>query len=476
MKALAKLILGGCIVALLFTLIFTTWAYFLICLGFHPESVDVSGLCAPLLALFCVGAIAGSLPKGGGKKRWLSGFFPAAAMVLLWLAVWFYFSGRFSPADWWHAGVAKAFHLREWTLAIFAGVSGSIGGVWLAERTSARTTTLTAVGLALATLTGVQFFSSQQWGHETGMKAKMAAEIGQPQPDGTTMRLFTFDFVAHPNLRLRLYDADSDDRIAFDDTNSSYMGQGIDLIGAKLDRAARAQGAQLLLAINSGFFGAREHRVAFHEAPVVIDGTSHYNVDLIRPKDQAWVFAVSSPDQIRAGTPRFRLAPEISWEELGKYQTALAGVRPLRVDGRSLELKPGIGSTKLRCARTSIGWSANGDTLYVLIVRDPDTEGASNLQRRGQIPQTGGWDVGEVQAFWEKQGVPNAILLDGGESTQAVYRNAQGDLTFLRAGYHWGIPLGHLGGRPLAAFPAMLPRLQNCRGVLNYLYVEAASH
>ena len=120
--------------------------------------------------------------------------------------------------------------------------------------------------------------------------------------------------------------------------------------------------------------------------------------------------------------------------------------------------------------------SANGDILSVLVVRDPDTEGSSNLQRRGQIPQPGGWDVGEVQAFWEKQGVANAILLDGGESTQAVYRNPKGGLTFLRAGYHWGIPLGHLGSRPLVAFPAMLPRLQNSRGVLNYLYVEAASH
>jgi hypothetical protein len=460
---MVKTIFGGLIASILLALAFTAWSYLLICLGLHPESADVAGLWAPLLALFCVGAFAGAK-----SHRWLAGLYPAAAMVLLWFLVWGYLVGRFSLADWGHAAFST-YHLREWGLALLFGIAGSACGTLV----SGKVPGWSSIGLALAILTGVQTLSSWNWNRETGSANSMAMTVEKPESDGTVVRHFIFDFAANPTLRLRLYDADSDDRVPFDDSNTSYMGQGIDLVGKKLDRAARAEGAQLLCAFNSGFFGARDHRVAFHEAPVVIDGKALYNVDIIRPKEQAWVFAMSSQDQIREGVPRFRLVPEMPFAELAKSQTALAGVRPLRVDGNSLELKPGIGSTKLRCARTSIGWSADGNTLHVLIVRDPDTEGSSNLQRKGQRTQTGGWDVREVQAFWEKQGIPNAILLDGGESTQAVYRNGQGGLTYLRAGYHWGIPLGHIGSRPIVAFPAMLPRLQNCRGVLNYLYVEA---
>lgn len=465
-------ILGGIVVSVLLALTFTAWSYLLICLGLHPESAEVAALWAPLLALFCVGVFSGA--RGRTGKPWLAGLYPAAAMVLIWFVVWGYLVARYSLADWGHSAIGglSTLHIREWCLALVFGIAGSALGAWLAKKLSARVAGLGSIALALVILAAVQSFSSWKWGHESSSAEGMTLVVGKAEPDGTVVRHFTFDFAANPNLRFRLYDADSDDRIPFDDTNSSYMAQGIDLVGRKLDRRAHAEGAELLCAFNSGFFGARDHRIAFHEAPVVIDGKALYDVDLIRPKEQAWVFAMSSAEQIRAGAPRFRLVPEMPWEELAKTQTALAGVRPLRANGESLELKPGIGSTKLRCARTSIGWSADGNTLHVLIVRDPDTEGSSNLQRKGQKTQTGGWDVREVQAFWEKQGIPNAILLDGGESTQAAYRNSQGGLTYLRAGYHWGIPLGHLGSRPVVAFPAMLPRLQNCRGVLNYLYVE----
>lgn len=470
---MGKLIFGGIAICILLTLALTAWSYFLICLGLHPESTEVATLWPPLLALFCMGALAGA--RARTQRPWLAGLYPTAAMVFIWFVVWGYLAGRFTLADWAHSAIGglTALHFREWGLALVSGVAGSAWGAWLVTIVPARLTKWINIGLALAILTGVQLLSAREWNQETGSADGMTTSIEKPEPDGTVVRHFTFNFTTNPSLRLRLYDADSDDLVPFDDSNSSYMGQGIDLVGAKLDRAARGEGKKLLCAFNSGFFGARDRRIAFHEAPVVIDGKTLYDVDLIRPKEQAWVFAMNSAAQISAGAPRFQLVPEMPWEELAKYETALAGVRPLRVDGKSLELKPGIGSTRLRFARTSIGWSADGNTLHVLIVRDPDTEGSSNLQRKGQKTQTGGWDVREVQAFWEKQNVPEAILLDGGESTQAVYRNGRGGLTCLRAGYHWGIPLGHVGSRPMVTLPAMLPRLQNCRGVLNYLYVEA---
>lgn len=155
---------------------------------------------------------------------------------------------------------------------------------------------------------------------------------------------------------------------------------------------------------NGGFFGASGYSVAHHEEPIVQDGRVLYNVDLLRPKDQGWFFAVNSSTSVIAGQPRFSMLPSIPWGKLGNYQTVLGGVRPLRVDGNSIPLKPGAGATTLRCSRTSVGWSADGDKFYILIVYDPDSEAASQFQRKMHWFHAGGWDVSDVQKFWEQRG------------------------------------------------------------------------
>ncbi|CAN5745573.1 hypothetical protein BH09VER1_BH09VER1_11280 [soil metagenome] len=462
----------GCLAAILLSTAFTVWGYFLVALGLHPEAVDAAGLWSPLLALLCVGVVIGArAARGGSCTAWRAGANPALGLVATWFAVWCYLTGRYSPVGWLFEALPglTGRHLTEWAMAVCFGLAGSICGSVFAKR---RWLGWASLSFSLAVLTAFSVLSSRKWSAANDTANGLSMLCVGPDEDGTVVRFFTFDFQKDPALKLRIYDADGDDRNPLDDSNTSHMGQGIDLVARKLIRECSAEERNLLCVFNAGFFGLDGSRTAHHEAPIVVDGEAHYNLDLIGPKDQAWVFAVRSPERIAEGSPRFRLAEEIPWQELDSYETVLGGVRPLRVAGRSVKLYPGIGSTRLRCARTSIGWSADGGMFHVLIIRDPDTEGASNFQRRGGQSQTGGWDVREVQEFWEKRGIPNAVLLDGGESTQAAYQNALGRFVLLRGGHHVALPLGHLRERPLMAFPAMLPRLQNSRGVLNYLYVD----
>jgi hypothetical protein len=119
--------------------------------------------------------------------------------------------------------------------------------------------------------------------------------------------------------------------------------------------------------------------------------------------------------------------------------------------------------------------AADGSKLHILVVHDPDGELASQIQRRLHWPQTGGWDVNEVQRYWEEQGVPNAVLFDGGESTQLVFLQPGNRYHVLDSGYQYSFTIGYLSQRPLlAAFP-ILPPSEGHRGVLNYLMVTGGN-
>ena len=167
------------------------------------------------------------------------------------------------------------------------------------------------------------------------------------------------------------------------------------------------------------------------------------------------------------------MLPSIPWNSLGDYQTVLGGVRPLRIDGNSIPLKPGAGSTTLRCSRTSVGWSADASKFYVLIAYDTNSEAASQFRRKMHWAQLGGWDVAEVQRFWEQMGVPFALLFDGGESTQLAFRQPEGGYHYLFSGYQYSYTVGYLFQKPLLFTLPILPPSEAHRGVLNYLYVEA---
>jgi hypothetical protein len=86
--------------------------------------------------------------------------------------------------------------------------------------------------------------------------------------------------------------------------------------------------------------------------------------------------------------------------------------------------------------------------------------------------QTGGWDVGEVQKFWEQKGVPDALLFDGGESTQLAFRGPEDKYHYFSSGYQYSFTVGYLFDRPLRFNLPILPPSEGRRGVLNYLYIN----
>jgi len=288
------------------------------------------------------------------------------------------------------------------------------------------------------------------------------------RPDGTTVRVLCFHAAARP-FAVGLYDADSDDAFPWDDHSTAWFGQTTEFVLDKLRARSHRQGQEVLAVFNAGFYnlGVEHGRVGSHVAPVVIEGVPRYNVRRLRRGDPGWVFGVSRGLQGQ----RFHLDEAVPWDEMGsRYVTAIAWVRPLRVAGRSLPLQSDLGLPKLRCSRSSLGWSADSRRLYVLIARDPDGETASIRQWASGRPQTGGLDAREVQRIWEQLGVPYAVLLDGGDSTQAVYRESSGRYRAVRSAYA-SLTLGYWRGRPLRLFLPVLPTPAAHGGVMNYLYV-----
>jgi hypothetical protein len=130
----------------------------------------------------------------------------------------------------------------------------------------------------------------------------------------------------------------------------------------------------------------------------------------------------------------------------------------------------GIGNTRLRCSRTSLGWSADSGKLYMLFVIDPDGEFAG-IQQKKRDRQTGGWNLPQLQRYWEKLGVPNAIIVDGGDSTQFAIRRPEGTYQVRRSGYQLSWTFGYLRNRPLRAFVPALPPAEAHVGVMNFLYL-----
>jgi hypothetical protein len=385
-----------------------------------------------------------------------------------------YVMGRWNPILWIDEGLPHLTFLHGlwWSLAIMVGTAGG----WAGRLSFVRF--LSLIVFTFLVLSACMFAGTGSGGAPSVSPEAVAGfevERSGPTLDQTVVYSMTFDFSKQNGFRVGLYDCDSDDAKPFDDFNTTYMGQSLPGLVEKLGDRARADHRQLLCAINGGFFEATGFSVATHEEPIVRDGRVLYDVDLLRPKDQAWFFAVNSPASVLAGAPRFSMEPAIPWTKLGEYQAVLGGVRPLRVAGNSVELKPGAGATTLKCSRTSVGWSADGTKFYVLVVHDPDSEAASQFQRKMHWQHFGGWDVRDVQQFWEQKGVPFALLFDGGESTQLAYLQTKDEYRYILSGYEYSYTLGYLFQRPLLLTLPILPPSEAHRGVLNYLYVEGPS-
>ncbi|MEI9998099.1 MAG: phosphodiester glycosidase family protein [Verrucomicrobiota bacterium] len=435
----------------------------LVCAGLSPEVRPWPDAAAPLLGIFA-GAYASA--RAGS---WRSGAGLGLAFVAAWFAFWLYLAGRINPLAWITEGLPRLTlaHAAWWAAALLVAAAGG----WARKLPPAGLTAGVTVAYLGALLGGATFAIDRE---DLSPPDGTGVEKFGPAADGTFGYLLTFDGT-RPGFRVGIYDADSDDATPYDNANTSYLGQSLAALVGKLSFQAAPAKREVLAVINGGFFGASGLSVAHHEEPMMEDGRALYPVDLLRPKDQAWLLAINAPELVRAGRPRFIMAPASAWGQLREVRDVLGGVRPLRMEGRSLPLEPGAGATTLRCSRTSVGWSADGRTFYILTVFDPDGELASQLQRRAGRGQTGGWDVAEVQRFWEERNVPFALLFDGGESTQLAFRRADGGFRYVATGYQYGFTLGYLWQRPVIFTPPILPPAEGRRGVLDYLYVEASA-
>ncbi len=438
--------------ALLVAIGLTGWLSLSICLwSFAPETLMIGDVWAPLCGLFVGGVI---LKRAG----WRVG----VCAVTFWLAAWLLLMGRFSPLGWWRDGLGGLTfaHLLSWVLAITFAMAGGL----LGARFSRKLTLTAIMALILCALWSAQYLTSSSYRNVESKALIFARE----ENDGTQIRLLSYDVRA---IDAGVYDADFDDARPFDNRNASWLGQAMPLVWRKIENY---NGGKTLCAVNGGFFGARFPYVALHEAPIVRNGVAHYDTRVL---EDDWPTQNCLLGWKRAeGKLKFTLVEDAKFANLARqFDGALGGVRALIVDGQARELKPGMGGTTLKCSRTSVGW--NGDRFTILSVRDPDGEAASlradQREKAGERNvQVGGWDVRQVQQFWKKQNVKNAVLFDGGESTQLALRSSHGGAFISHSSYHFTRTPLYIKGKPVRFVLPMLPGFEANGGVLNYFWVS----
>ncbi len=444
-----------------------------IAIGLHPETIKGAEISAPLL-----GIMIGSAWLAVRMKRmpWLAGIGASAFVILTWIGAWCYLVGRGNPVIWWNEAQRELtpVYFISWGWAIGAGLIGSIIG-WSLRKKPLKLwfTLLTVVILALAGSMVYQYrYILKVDGSQVKVQQLAVGVTAQTEPsskDGTTVHFLTFDLKQNPTLKMRLYDVDSDDFTPGDDSTLVWLGRSVESALGRLRKRSAEQGRDVLCIFNAGFFnlGTETGHVGSHVAPIAVDGKVYYNVWPV--EKPGWTFGIRNS----SNRQYFDVIKGISSRRIERnFDIAIAHVRPLRLDGRSVPLQGDLGVTDLKCSRTSIGWSNDSSKFYLLIVRDPDGEKAGVQQMERKQSQTGGWNVADVQEFWEQKKVPNAVLLDGGDSTQVAYRVPFGKYTTAGSGYLLSMTVGYWNERPLRFFVPMLPSQQSRNGVMNYLYIE----
>jgi hypothetical protein len=374
--------------------------------------------------------------------------------------------------DTWYFDVWRelsAAHLLSWLIAILCGVAGGWIGMRLTQKRWNNVIWLIPFLLVPIGMAAVQWTSDEY--SQRGEKAlsDSATLRWWQEEDGTTVRLVTFDLSgAQPHFDV--YDTDFDDAQPLDDRNTTWLGLRLQRVVQNINARESSQNREVLCVVNGSFFGAHPGYVAFHEAPIVSNSKPFYNSRVLKTNwpQQSWTFGVRRMNN----KPQFILQDDVPWSQLSQFECALAGVRPLIVKNHSLELKPGMGGTTMKCSRTSVAWSEG--KFYILSVHDPDAEMSSLAQKQNKLPQVGGWDVPQVQKFWRELQVQNAVLFDGRESTQIATRDASGKMHFTQTGYQLKKTVGFFNNKPLRVCVPMLPASQNYGGVLNYFYVSTS--
>ena len=457
MRALTKQLkgtlplVGACLLALVLAMFFSGWLSLGICLwGFAPETLMLGDSFAPLCALFL---------GGWAVKR--AGWRVGACAVAFWLLAWLLLMGRFSPAGWWHDGILNLnwTHCVSWAAALLTAYLGGLTGA----RFAAKGTLIAATLTILVALWSAQWLTGARWRNVPSDALVFARETA----DGTQIRLLRYDL---SKVKPGVYDADFDDANPSDDRNASWLGQAIPLVWHIIERAS---GGKTLCAVNGGFFGAEFPYIARHEAPVVRDGIARYDSRVLETDWPAQNCALAW--KTGANGTRLSLLPDADFARLTpRFDGVLGGVRALIENGKALELKPGMGGTTLKCSRTSVAWKDGA--IYLLSARDPDGEKSSlranRREKAGAISQQrGGWDVRQVQQFWAQRKMENAVLFDGGESTQLALRTQSG-VMMTHSSYHFTRTPLNINDKPLRLVLPMLPAFEANGGVLNYFYLS----
>lgn len=270
--------------------------------------------------------------------------------------------------------------------------------------------------------------------------------------DGTELELFQVDFKINPKLRFRMYDQGRSGEEG-DGSRVDYYDKGVGQVVREL-----GEKQTVALAWNGLFFaydrspGSPPHGWARHIGPDVIDGHVAYNVGNAR-----WAFGVkySTPKSPESGPrPAFKTIHMADKDVLGReLDYGSVGAQCLVREGKPLRLQPIPGpddpplkqpvpSTDeeaghipwvdhIRTSRTSIGWSKDSQTLYILIVSEPNTEVASKVAVRMGKPSDGGWTLADLKRFWLKLGVWGAVNSDGGIVTQRAWLRPDGKYDLL---------------------------------------------
>ena len=205
------------------------------------------------------------------------------------------------------------------------------------------------------------------------------------------------------------------------------------------------QNNHIIAAWNGPFFGydrKSDNRLAFHVAPVVLNGKVLYN-----NMNHRWAFGVKYVNE-KPVFKTFHLPTRAVLER--EFDSASGAMQCLIKDGKPLELQafplPGappipapVKSTPqqaghipdfdhLKSCRISMAWSRNNTRFYLLSVKETDTEGESIENLRAVKPMGGGWMTSDVQKFWlalaKTQSIWGAVNNDAGDAAQVIWRQA----------------------------------------------------
>lgn len=281
------------------------------------------------------------------------------------------------------------------------------------------------------------------------------------QRDGTTIDLVEFDFQANPTLRFALYDQDEDDAKPFDNV-VDYWPMGVGQATWKLNRRFQRllsvsdmeEGRYIGVAAawNGLFFGyyrktkpgnrnGISEKAGHHVAPVILDGKVHYTRSNYR-----WCFGVKYVNR----KPIFKVLHKPDSATMAReFDYGSGGAQCLILNGKPLRLQPfprtreeilkgPVASTPadaghipvfdhMRTCRTSMAWSPDSSRFYLLLVKEPDSEGSSIVAFRNGKPDSGGWTVADVQRFWlslrRSRPLGSAVNIDaGGVAQMALMR------------------------------------------------------